>query len=150
MSSPQPVHSAARAGPGAAAGVTEDMIRAVVHAFYDKVRADPDLGPVFNRVIGDRWDAHLAKLCDFWSSVLLMSGRFRGSPMAAHAAVDGIQPAHFVRWLQLFGQTAHEVCPPECAALFIARAEMIGQSLQMGIAALRDGPFPSRREVRLP
>lgn len=42
-------------GPGAAVGVTEPMIHDLVHAFYAKVRVDPALGPIFNRVIGDGW-----------------------------------------------------------------------------------------------
>ena len=132
-----------RVGPGAAAGVTEDMICALVHGFYGKVRRDPALGPIFDRVIGGEWDVHLAKMCDFWSSVMLMTGRFKGQPMQAHARVDEIRAPHFARWLQLFRQTAQELCPPEAAAMFIARAEMIAESLQLGIAAHR-GELPSR------
>ena len=45
-------HIDSRAGPGVAAGVTEGMIHDVVHAFYGKIRVDPALGPIFNRVIG--------------------------------------------------------------------------------------------------
>jgi hemoglobin len=131
----------ARVGPGVAAGVTEPMIHQLVHGFYAKIRKDPALGPVFNRIIGEGWDAHLAKMCDFWSSVLLMSGRFKGSPMAAHARIPEIRPAHFARWLHVFRQTAEELCPPPAAALFIAKSEMIAQSLQLGIAASR-GEFP--------
>ena len=125
-----------RLAPGFEAGVTEEMIRELVHAFYAEVRRDPALGPVFNRVVLD-WDAHLSKLCDFWSSVTLMTGRFKGAPMAVHAQLPDIRATHFARWLHLFRQTAEAVCPPEAAALFIAKAEMIGQSLQLGIAAHR-------------
>lgn len=82
-------------------------------------------------------DEHLAKLCDFWSSVLLMTGRFKGTPMAAHARIDDIRPTHFARWLHLFQQTATQLCPPEAAALFVAKSEIIAQSLQLGIAASR-------------
>ncbi len=137
-----------RVGPGVAVGVTEDMIHAVVHAFYAKVRRDPALGPIFARVIGDTWDMHLAKMCDFWSSVLLMTGRFKGSPMAAHARLPELRATHFARWLHVFGQTATEICPPAAAALFITKAEMIGQSLQLGIAASRGellAPHPNAR-----
>lgn len=126
-------------GPGAAAGVTESMIHDQVHTFYGKIRTDPALGPIFNRAISD-WDHHLAKMCDFWSSVLLMTGRFKGAPMAVHAALPVIRPNHFVRWLHLFQQTAEEVCPPDAAALFIARSEMIAQSFQLHLAATRDEP----------
>jgi len=131
--------------PGTAAGVTEEMIHELVHTFYARVRKDPAIGPIFNRVVED-WDHHLAKLCDFWSSVTLMSGRFKGSPMIAHTRIDGIRPTHFARWLHLFRQTAEEVCPPEAAALFAAKSEMIGRSLQLGIAASR-GELP---DVHLP
>ena len=129
--------------PGTAVGVTEEMIRDLVHAFYGKVRKDPELGPIFNREVAD-WDEHLAKLTDFWSAVTLMSGRFKGQPMAAHVRVGDIEPAHFVRWLRLFRETAGEICPPEAAALFVARSEMIGQSLQLGVAASR-GELPPIR-----
>lgn len=132
-----------RVGPGVAVGVTEAMIRDLVHAFYGKVRRDPELGPIFNAAVDD-WDEHLARLCDFWSSVLLMTSRFRGQPMAAHARLPDIRPAHFDRWLELFRATASEVCPPDAAALFVAKAEMIGRSLQLGIAASR-GELPPVR-----
>ena len=140
QASPRP----SRAGPGVAAGVTEPMIHDLVHGFYTTIRDDPILGPIFNREVGDGWDAHLAKLCAFWSSVLLMSGRFKGSPMAAHAAVPDITPAHFTHWLNLFRQSAERLCPPDAAALFIAKSEMIAQSLQLGIAARR-GELPPLR-----
>lgn len=127
-----------RVSSGAAVGVTEEMIRAVVHGFYDKVRADPVIGPIFERVIPEtEWTPHLAKMCDFWSSVLLMTGRFKGTPMAAHVRIDGLRPAHFARWLHLFRETVESLCPPEAAALFVAKSEMIAQSLQMGIAVSR-------------
>ena len=136
-----------RVSPGEAAGVTEAMICDLVHAFYTDVRADPVLAPIFDREIGDGWDAHLAKLFDFWSSVLLMTGRFKGSPMAAHAALPDITPAHFATWLALFAQTAERLCPPDAAALFVAKSQMIAQSLQLGIAARR-GELPPLHGAR--
>jgi hemoglobin len=136
----------AELAPGTPAGVTEEMIHALVHAFYAKVRSDPALGPIFNRAIED-WDHHLAKLCDFWSSVTLMSGRFKGAPMAVHARLADVRPTHFARWLHLWGETVAEVCPPEAAALFAAKAELIGQSLQLGIAASR-GELPPLKAAK--
>ncbi len=127
--------------PGTGVGVTEAMIHDLVHGFYAKIRMDPVLGGVFNRVIGEDWDAHLAKMCDFWSSVLLMTGRFKGAPMATHVRIAEIGPTHFARWLDLFGQTAEQVCPPDAAALFVAKAEMIARSFQLGIAVSR-GELP--------
>ena len=125
-----------RIGPGAPAGVDEALIRRQVHTFYGRVRQDPVLGPIFNDAIAD-WDEHLAKLCDFWSSVLLMTGRFKGSPMAAHARRPDIRDEHFPRWLDLFERTAREVCPPAAADLFVERSRMIGRSLALGLSVSR-------------
>jgi len=132
--------AALRVGPGVAAGVDEPMIRRQVHTFYARVREDPVLGPVFNDAVAD-WDEHLAKLCDFWSSVLLMTGRFKGSPMAAHARRADIRMDHFPRWLELFERTAREVCPPAAADLFVEKSRMIGRSLSLGLAVHR-GEIP--------
>lgn len=122
--------------PGLAAGITDDTIHTLVHAFYHRVRRDPDLAPVFDAAIDD-WAPHLEKMCAFWSSVVLMTGRYKGTPMQAHAALPRIGAEHFTRWLELFRATASEVCAPPAAALFIDRAERIAQSLQLGIALHR-------------
>lgn len=121
-------------------GITEAVIRTQVHTFYARVREDGVLGPIFNGAIDD-WDEHLAKLCDFWSSVLLATGRFKGAPMVAHARTPGVEPEHFPRWLDLWRDTARKVCRLEAADLFIAKAEMIGESLKLGLAVAR-GQIP--------
>jgi hemoglobin len=122
--------------PGFSLGITDTMIRGLVDAFYAKVRADAVLGPIFEAKIHD-WEAHLAKLTDFWSSIVLMSGRYKGRPMPVHAAIPEISDEHFVRWLKLFGDTAGEVCPPQAALLFKDRAMRIAESLKAGIAIQR-------------
>lgn len=132
--------SSPRVGPGVAVGVTESMIRDLVHRFYAEVRIDPLLGPIFDRAIGGAWDEHLNKLWDFWSSVLLMTGRFKGTPMAVHVGILDIGAPHFQRWLDIFERVALEVCPPNAAALFVGKSRMIAQSLQLGIAAQRCEP----------
>lgn len=112
--------------------IDEDMIRALVHAFYDRVRSDPLIGPIFEARIED-WDAHLVRMCAFWSSVALMSGRYHGRPMEKHAPLP-IDAPHFDRWLALFGETAEEICPPAAAAHFKMHAGNIARSLEMGVA----------------
>jgi hemoglobin len=86
--------------PGVDAGITEAVIRSLVHVFYARVRSDPLLGPVFSTRVED-WPSHLEKLCAFWSSVMLMTGRYKGTPMKAHAELPEIAPKHFRRWLEL-------------------------------------------------
>lgn len=116
-------------------GIDEHMIERLVHAFYGRVQADPVLGPIFAARITD-WPVHLERMCAFWSSVTLMSGRYHGRPVPAHAPlpVDG---SHFDRWLELFAATARDVCPAAAADLFLDKARMIAESLELGIATHR-------------
>ncbi|MGV8996117.1 MAG: group III truncated hemoglobin [Parvibaculaceae bacterium] len=116
-------------------GINEAMVKELVHYFYDRIRDDEMLAPVFNARISD-WDKHLNQMCDFWSSVVLLSGRYHGQPMQKHAPlpVGGI---HFDHWLELFRTSAREICPPLAATHFITRAERIAESLELGIAGAR-------------
>jgi hemoglobin len=94
-------------------GITEAVIAELVATFYGRVREDPLLAPAFATV--KDWDAHLSRLCAFWSSVALMSGRYHGQPMVAHQHLQ-VEAGHFDRWLALFERTATEVCSPVAAA----------------------------------
>ncbi|MGC9272024.1 group III truncated hemoglobin [Acidiphilium sp.] len=123
-------------------GIDEPIIERQVHAFYGTARRDPLIGPVFEARVHD-WDHHLGRMCAFWSSVALMSGRYSGSPMQAHAPLP-IEAAHFGRWLELWTETAREQCPPEAADRFILLARRIARSLEHGIAVHRgEMPIPS-------
>lgn len=122
--------------PGIDAGVTEAMICELVQTFYARVRRDPLIGPIFNARVED-WPAHLDKLCAFWSSVTLMTGRYKGAPMQVHAALPDVSREHFERWLALFRATAEDVCPAGASRLFVDRSERIAESLQLGIALHR-------------
>jgi hemoglobin len=121
--------------------IDETVIATLVDRFYERVRADAVLGPIFNRVIGERWDGHLAKLKDFWSSVTMMSGRYKGTPFQAHQRIAGLTAAHFDRWLMLWRDTARDLLAPDVAAAFIDRAERIANSLQLGLST-RGGLTP--------
>ena len=79
------------------------------------------------------WDDHLARLNDFWSAVVLTTGRYHGQPMRAHLPLP-VAGNHFDRWLDLFEQTAREVCPPAVAAHFIEKARRIADSFEMASA----------------
>jgi hemoglobin len=116
-------------------GIDEPMIDRLVRGFYDRARRDPLLEAIFAREVRD-WEAHFARMRDFWSSVALMSGRYHGQPMTAHLPLP-IDTPHFNRWLELFAVTAREICPPAAAAHFIVRAHRIADSLELGIAAQR-------------
>jgi hemoglobin len=118
----------------------EALIARVVHGFYDEVRKDPLIGPVFADVIADAaWPVHLATMVDFWSSVLLGTRRYDGRPMPKHIAMPQLADVHFERWLLLFGRTVNTLCPGDAATLFIDRAERIAQSFRMNLAYFRGG-----------
>jgi hemoglobin len=72
-----------------------------------------------------------------------MSGRYHGQPMARHVPLP-IGAAHFDRWLSLFEQTAHDLCPPAAAEYFVMLARRIAESLEMGIAGARGIPLRKR------
>jgi hemoglobin len=123
-------------------GIDEAMIEALVRTFYARVRQDALIGPVFESKVRD-WEAHMARLCEFWSSVALMSGRYHGRPMPVHLPLP-IDTPHFDRWLQIFAATARDICPPAAAAHFLDRASRIADSLELGIAAQK-GEIRSKR-----
>jgi hemoglobin len=114
--------------------IDEAMIARLVDAFYTRARQDDVLGPVFSAHVED-WPRHLARIVQFWSSVLLATGTYTGSPMQRHAPLP-IDGSHFQRWLALFAETAREVCPPNAAARFIEAAQRMARSLQLSRAPL--------------
>ncbi len=117
---------------------TEEEITALVHQFYAKVRQDPDLGPIFNGHIDD-WPEHLDKLVDFWSGVLLRTGRFSGAPMPKHAALPNLRAELFHQWLHLWRETAAEQGNERMAGIAVSAAERIAQSLWMGYQIYGEG-----------
>ena len=111
----------------------EAMIAEVVDGFYDRVRGDPMLGPVFNGAVAD-WDEHLHRLAAFWSSVMLRTGRYKGNPVATHLRHAGaITPEMFDRWLALWSEVTAERLPPASAKAMQDRAAMIAESLKLAL-----------------
>ena len=113
----------------------EDTIHSVVHGFYDRIRKDDLLAPLFAQFIpAEEWPVHLAKMCDFWSATLLRTRRYEGRPLPPHLAIPDLGKAHFQRWLFLFSQTVDEFCQPDVAELFLDRAMRIAHSFRLAIA----------------
>ncbi len=116
---------------------TEAEVAALVHTFYARVRQDKLLGPIFDAHVDD-WDRHLAKLVDFWSSVLRRTGRFTGAPMPKHAVLPGLSAGLFRHWLTLFRENAAEQPNQAMAHHACAMAERIAQSLWLGYQISRE------------
>lgn len=113
--------------------LTEEMLRPLVERFYDHVRRDPLLGPVFDAAITD-WSEHHAHLTDFWSSVMLGTGRYKGYPVALHMRhAAQLTPELFRKWLALWRQATAEIVDSSAAAALQVKAARIAESLQLAI-----------------
>jgi hemoglobin len=82
-----------------------------ITSFYEKVRQDEQLAPVFSHV---DWEHHTPIIIDFWSSLLLGDQSYKRNPFEKHISLP-IDSNHFERWLQLFNQTIDELFSGERA-----------------------------------
>jgi hemoglobin len=112
--------------------LNRESIATLVHTFYDGVRTDPSLGPVFEQALGAHWDTHLGRMVDFWCTTMLKTQQFQGNVFGKHMALNGIEPEHFQRWLGLFEATAAKLFDQPLADEFILVARRIAASLQYG------------------
>ena len=95
-----------------------DEIVLLVDSFYDRVRADDVIGPIFNDVVELDWSAHLPKMYAFWQTVLFRDGGFRGDPIGKHARLVPMTDMgrdKFDRWLELFSATVDDLFEGENA-----------------------------------
>lgn len=116
---------------------TTEEIRELVHRFYDSVRADPVLGPVFDAHIHD-WPSHLEVMVRFWSSLLRGSGEYSGTPMPRHVALPGLDASMFHRWLDLFHTTTSALSNRDMANQVDELARRIARSLWFGYQMHRE------------
>lgn len=89
-----------------------DDIYLLVNTFYQKVRKDEILGPIFNTEITN-WSQHLNHLTTFWESSLFLKTRYLGNPITTHIKVDKnfnnlITESHFGIWINLWIETVND------------------------------------------
>jgi len=87
---------------------TEQDIKNLVDRFYDKVNADPLLGPIFNDLVQVNWAEHLPTMYSFWSTLLFRTMTFKGQPMPKHMVLP-LKKEHCDRWIALFCATVDEL-----------------------------------------
>lgn len=131
--------------PNRTPGFSEADVATLIDRFYDKVRLDPLIGPVFNAVVKD-WATHKSLLTSFWCSVALRAGSYRGNPMAKHQPLP-VKREHFARWLELWRATVPEIMDADSSDLMINYAERIGAGLRMGMGL---GDRPRGRDLGVP
>ena len=120
-------------------GISDAYLSQMVERFYVKVQSDAMLGPIFAERIKD-WPHHLLHMKRFWRSIMLKTGEFSGNPMMKHVAISRIDDTEFAHWLQLFAETLNELGgPQEARDRIYQRAQMIAESLLLGIHIHRDG-----------
>lgn len=137
-----------------ALGLDAAAIAALVDRFYEGIRADPELGPIFTARIAE-WPPHLQRMNQFWRSILHGSGEFTGNPMRKHVALPRLGAGHFVRWLDLFYATVRRLGAERdwtqaTQAVVAGRARMIADSLLTGIDLHHDGLTGARAGSSLP
>ena len=121
------------------APVSEEQIRQLVDSFYDKICADADLDRIFERVVAGDWETHLAKMYDFWSSVMLTTGYYKGSLLAVRTHIGGLEIGLLDRCLALFGDSCDELLDSETAGLCWLKAAHLVESLKLTLF-YRPGP----------
>ncbi|MGE3174233.1 MAG: group III truncated hemoglobin [Planctomycetota bacterium] len=106
----------------------EADIDRLVAEFYQRVRADPLLAPVFAaRIADDAWPAHLQRIAGFWVTILLGVRRYLGDPMQPHAGLTtlGADAAELDRWLALWREVALQTLGAEVGEAVAHRAELM-------------------------
>ncbi|MCC7125353.1 MAG: group III truncated hemoglobin, partial [Acidobacteria bacterium] len=113
-------------------------IERLVDTFYDRIRADALLGPIFDDVARVDWPAHLPKMYSFWETVLFGTAGYKGNPLTAHLALAQQTPLtarEFDHWLLLFHQTVDDLFTGEMAREAKQRAGRIATIMQHHVSA---------------
>lgn len=116
--------------------ISEESIKKLVDNFYDKVRQSEELAYIFENKIGttkEEWQHHLQNMYNFWSSLMLASGKYKGNPMKKHKDLPTFPEQKFDKWLELFSQTANEIYEKNIAEKFIEKSQLIARSLRYGL-----------------
>ncbi|AXP08196.1 truncated hemoglobin Ctb [Campylobacter hepaticus] len=113
--------------------ITQENIAKLMEIFYEKVRKDKDLGPIFNDAIGtsdEEWKEHKAKIGNFWAGMLLGEGNYNGQPLKKHLDLPAFPQEFFQTWLKLFESSLDKVYDENMQAVILQRAQMIASHFQ--------------------
>lgn len=87
---------------------SKDDIVLFVNTFYQAVRNDQLIGPIFSsKIADDDWQRHLGRMHSFWNTVLFGEADYRGQPFSHHIRL-GLEKEHFDRWMLLFTSTINK------------------------------------------
>ncbi|MFT4023235.1 MAG: group III truncated hemoglobin [Flavihumibacter sp.] len=117
---------------------TLDDIRLLVDSFYQRVRENRLIGPIFAGAIGDQWPKHLDKMYRFWQTVLLEDHTYFGSPFPPHFHMP-LKKEHFDAWLRTWHQTVDDLFTGEKATEAKWRADKMATLFQLKLDAIQQG-----------
>src|SRR6185295_16608195 len=116
--------------------ITRKDIELLMEKFYDKVKKDDTIGPIFNDVAQVNWAHHIPIICDFWETLLLDAASYRKNVMEVHFNLNRkipLQEKHFQVWRSLFTTTVDENFADEKAGLAKKKAKSIAALMQFKI-----------------
>jgi hemoglobin len=122
--------------------LTEQSISALVDCFYAKVRRDAVLAPIFEKALAGRWDAHVAKMCEFWCSALRVKRSYHGDMLVAHRKLSKLPRSLFQRWLAPFRETVDECFMEAPAEIICDRALKTARNLASALSHGGTNPAP--------
>ncbi len=112
-------------------------VELLVKTFYEAVRQDSLIGPIFDVQVKVDWDVHIPKLVGFWHDMLFGGEEYRGRPFAPHIPLD-LKPEHFERWLHLFFRTVDQLFHGHKADEVKFRAWRIAENFQANIKMIEE------------
>ncbi len=113
--------------------INEESIAKLMEIFYEKIRKDKDLSPIFNASVGtsdEEWKAHKAKIGNFWQGMLLGTGDYNGQPLKKHLDLPPFAQEFFTIWLGLFEESLSVLYNEEMKNVILQRANMIASHFQ--------------------
>jgi len=120
---------------------TRKDIEELVNGFYAKVKADKEIGFIFNDIAKVNWEKHLPVMYNFWENTLFYTGSYTGNPMEIHNKLNKIIPLttnHFEQWIQLFTTTVDELFSGEKAQLAKQRAISVATLIRINVSKKND------------
>lgn len=113
--------------------IDQESILKLMDIFYDKIRKNEKLGPIFNNAIGtdnQSWQEHKKKIGNFWMGMLLGEGNYTGQPLKAHLELPPFPKDFFEIWLELFNESLKNIYKDDITNIILQRAQMIARHFQ--------------------
>jgi hemoglobin len=123
-----------KSGPAKKDIMTRTDIEKLVDAFYQKVKTDELLSPVFSHV---DFPKHMPTMYNFWSSLVFGDQSYSGNPFMRHKDLP-IDRNHFDRWLTLFVETVDQMFEGKQASEIKQRAQSIAALFQHRMGLIKE------------